>query len=282
MRHRTHPARATAVAFAGPAARRPVGGCTRFTASVVAASRIELTDKHGAEAVERGAPVPGGTRIGDRGFARAPGLRRFRKQSADQADLIVRVGWNALSLTRQDGSDFDLTTHLGTLPAKVAPHEVTLRAKAGALDPPLPLRLVTQRKISAATKAARRQKVPGPRSLATAEFMILGTSLATKGYPAEEVPMAYRLRRRVERAFKRLKSLLRMDRIPTQTERASRSWLAAHFILALCDGLGQDALASFPRRPVDAAYTPSLWRVWDITRRAADRRHRQHHSRDLL
>ena len=51
----------------------------------------------------------------------------------------------------------------------------------------------------------------------------------------------------LERAFKRLKSLLRMDRIPTQTKRASRSWLTAHLILALlCDDLGQDFLASSP------------------------------------
>ena len=51
----------------------------------------------------------------------------------------------------------------------------------------------------------------------------------------------------IELAFKRLKSLLRMDRIPTQTERASRSWLTAHLILALlCDDLGQEVLASSP------------------------------------
>ena len=72
-------------------------------------SHFELTDKHGAEAIERGAPVWGEIRIGNRNFARAPSLHRFHKQSANQADFIVRVGWNAFSLTRQDGSDFDLS-----------------------------------------------------------------------------------------------------------------------------------------------------------------------------
>jgi hypothetical protein len=48
-------------------------------------------------------------------------------------------------------------------------------------------------------------------------------------------------------AFKQLKSLLRMDRMPTHTERASQSWLTAHLILALlCDDLGQEFLASSP------------------------------------
>jgi hypothetical protein len=44
-----------------------------------------------------------------------------------------------------------------------------------------------------------------------------------------------------------LKSLLRMDRIPTQTERASRSWLTAHLMLVLvCDDLGLEFLAASP------------------------------------
>jgi hypothetical protein len=44
-----------------------------------------------------------------------------------------------------------------------------------------------------------------------------------------------------------LKTLLRMDRIPTHTERASRSWLTAHLIMALlCDDLSQDFLESSP------------------------------------
>ena len=219
-------------------------------------SDLELTGKHGAEAIERGAPIPGEIRIGDRNFARAPSLHRFREQSANQADFIVRVGWNALSLIRPDGSDFDLITHLGTLPADMAPHELMLCARVGVLDPPLPLRLIVQRKTPQATEAvrkklcseaSRKQKVLDPRSLVAAEFIILATSLPVEGYPAEEVLAVYRLRWQIELAFKRLKSLLRMDRIPTRTERASRSWLTAHLIMALlCDDLSQEFLDSSP------------------------------------
>jgi len=226
-------------------------------------SHLELTDKHGAEAIERGAPIAGEIRIGDRNFARAASLHRFRQQSANQADFIVRVGWKAFSLTRQDGSDFDLITHLGTLPADMTPHEVMLRAKVGPLDPALPLRLIIRRKTPEATAAARttlrreasrEQKVLDPRSLVAAEFMILATSLPAEGYPAEEVLAVYRLRWQIELAFKRLKSLLRMDRIPTRTEPASRSWLTAHLIMALlCDDLSQEFLESSPRR---ACLTP--------------------------
>ena len=219
-------------------------------------SHLQLTDQHGAEAIERGAPMPGEIRIGDRNFAGAASLHRFRQESATPADFIVRVGCNALSLIRPDGSEFDLITHLGTLPPDMAPHDMTLRARVGVLDPALPLRLIVQRKTPEATEAvrntlrreaSRKQRVLDPRSLIAAEFMILATSLPAESYPAKEVLAVYRLRWQIELAFKRLKSLLRMDRIPTRSDRASRSWLTAHLILALwCDDLSQEFLDPSP------------------------------------
>jgi hypothetical protein len=245
-----------------------------------AASRTWSRPTSGAKAIERGAPIPGEIRIGDRNFDRAASLHRFREEGANQADFIVRVDWNAFSLIRPDGSDFDLITHLGTLPANMAPHEVTLHARVGVLDPPLPLRLIVRRKTPETTEAARnklraeasrKQKVLDPRRLIAAEFMILATSLPAEGYPAEEVLAVYRLRWQIELAFKRLKSLLRMDRIPTRTERASRSWLTAHLILALlCDDLSQEFLESSPWRPARCHLRPlALARMGHYPARAA-------------
>jgi len=219
-------------------------------------SHLALTDRHGGEAIDRGAPVPGEIRIVDRGYARAPSLHRFRHQSDNEADFIARVGWAAFSLIDQDGADFDLINHLGQRPVAMAPHEVMVRARLGPLDPAMPLRLIIQRKTPEATEAARaklrreasrKQKVLDPRSLFAAEFIILGTSLPAEGYPADAVLSVYRLRWQIELAFKRLKSLLKMDELPTRTERASRSWLAAHLIMALlCDDISQEFLDSSP------------------------------------
>jgi Transposase DDE domain len=219
-------------------------------------SHLDLTDGHGAEAVDRGAPVAGEIRIGDRNYATAPSLHRFRQASANQADFIVRVRWSGFSLGRSDGRSFDLIDHLGTLPNDTVPHEVMVQAKAGPLDPPLPLRLIIQRKSPEATEAtrkkllseaSRKQKTLDRRSLVAAEFMILGTSLPVEGYPAAEILAVYRLRWQIELAFKRLKSLLHIDKLPTVTEHASRSWLYAHLIMALlCDDLSQEVLESFP------------------------------------
>jgi len=138
----------------------------------------------------------------------------------------------------------------------MVPHEVMVQARIGPSDPSLPLRLIIQRKSPEAaeatrkkliSEASRKQKTLDPRSLVAAEFMIVGTSLPVEGYPAEELLAVYRLRWQIELAFKRLKSLLHIDKLPTFTEDASRSWLYAHLIMALlCDDLSQEFLESSP------------------------------------
>ena len=219
-------------------------------------SHLELTDKHGAEALERGAPLAGEIRIGDRNYARAPVLRRFRAQSGGRADFIVRLGWNALRLSNPAGKPFDLIGYLQCVPPGASPHEVNMRASVGGDEPALAVRLIVQRKTPEAAEASRaalrraaskKGKALDPRSLIAAEFMILATSLPKSGYGAQAILAVYRLRWQIELAFKRLKSLLHIDKLPTWTERGSRSWLYAHLIMALlCDDLSQDFLESSP------------------------------------
>jgi hypothetical protein len=219
-------------------------------------SHLELTDAHGAEALDRGEPQPGEIRIGDRNYARAAALRRFRADGGGKADFIVRLGWNALQLTNPVGKPFDLIGYLQCLPPDESPHEVTLRTPLGHDEPALAVRLIVQRKTPEAAEAtrsalhraaARKGKALDLRSLIAAEFMILATSLPKSGYSAKAILAVYRLRWQIELAFKRLKSLLHIDKLPTWTERGSRSWLYAHLILALlCDDLSQDFLESSP------------------------------------
>ena len=81
--------------------------------------------------------------------------------------------------------------------------------------------------------------------------LVLATSLPAAGYPAEEVLAAYRLRWQIELAFKRLKSLIHIDKLPARTDLGARSWLYPHLILALlCDDLSQYFLESFPWGPI--------------------------------
>jgi hypothetical protein len=190
-------------------------------------AHLDLTNRHAGEALTRGGPQAGEIRIGDRNYARAS-VRR----------------------------PFDLIGYLQDLPPGASAHEVHLSAAIGDPEPPLPVRLIVQRKPPAAADAsrqalqraaARKGKTLDPRSLVAAEFMLLVTSLPRSGYSAPAILAAYRLRWQIELAFKRLKSLLHIDRLPTRTERGSQSWLYAHLILALlCDDLSQDVLEASP------------------------------------
>ena len=58
-------------------------------------SHLELTDKHGGEALDRGAGVEGEIRIADRGYSAAKALRRFvaSVEQAKGADYVVRLRW---------------------------------------------------------------------------------------------------------------------------------------------------------------------------------------------
>jgi hypothetical protein len=219
-------------------------------------SHLELTDKHGAESLQRGAPVPGEVRIADRNYASAAALLRLREQSNNAADFIVRVRWKSFALSTSDKKPVDLIEYLRNLPVQDRPHELLVQARAGRAQGNLPLRLIILRKTAEATEATRlalrrraprKQKVLDPRSLVAAEFLILATSLPAAPYPADEVLAAYRLRWQIELAFKRLKSLIHIDKLPTRTPAAGRSWLYAHLILALlCDDISQDFLESSP------------------------------------
>ena len=96
-------------------------------------------------------------------------------------------------------------------------------------------------------QASRKQHEIDPRSLIAAEYLVLATSLEEDEFPAEAVLAAYRLRWQIELAFKRLKSLLHIDKLRTKTEAGTRCWLYAHLIVALLgDDLSQDVLESFP------------------------------------
>ena len=107
-----------------------------------------------------------------------------------------------------------------------------------------PARLVVLRlPPSAAARAAgaqhRRQsrsradRPLQPMTLRATGYLMLITSLPAEAVPAVAVLGAYRLRWQIELAFKRLKSLLGLDRLPAKGEKLARSWLLAHLVLAL-------------------------------------------------
>lgn len=189
---------------------------------------------------------PGDLAIGDRFYAKPPGLQHVLRSGAD---FLVRVGWNSMRMVTAGGARPDLAS----IYARMAPGEtsevpvfVTGRNKGQGRKPRrlFPARLIIFRQHDAASdravRAAKRQhskKRSGmalqPMTLASARFLMVLTSLPTDMATAPDVLAAYRLRWQVELAFKRLKSGLGIDRLLARDPAMARSWLLSHLILAL-------------------------------------------------
>jgi hypothetical protein len=190
-----------------------------FDLSAGGFSHLELTDKHGGEALDRGVGIEGEIRIADRGYSAAKALRRFMASApAEAADYLVRLRWSSLRLRKPCGDKLDLIAHLQNMPSDRMIDEIDAHVE-GAGEP-MRTRIVIARKPEAAARAARERtmrdardngKRLDPRSLIAAEFVVLATSLSPNDHPGADVLALYRLRWQIELAFKRLKSLLRLD-----------------------------------------------------------------------
>src|SRR5947199_91318 len=71
------------------------------------------------------------------------------------------------------------------------------------------------RKIARNT-ARKDQRRIDPRTLEAAGYLILITSLDAKAFPPETLATLYRVRWQIELAFKRMKSILHLDRLPAK------------------------------------------------------------------
>ena len=220
---------------------------------------LELTDQHGSESFARATLAPGDVALGDRGYARPGELHAVLQRGAD---FIVRIGPANLRVLQPDGTPLVWPTLFDSVPAGDTVEQPVMVAKAGQgierCGPALfPARLIVGRLPAAAARCAERRvrrkhskcRAGGtlqPLTVQSAGFVVILTSLpATVG--AADVLAVYRLRWQVELAFKRLKSLLGLHRLPAKCPVLARSWLFAHLILALLiDDLAQDLLDSSP------------------------------------
>ncbi|MPZ21542.1 MAG: transposase, partial [Luteitalea sp.] len=85
----------------------------------------------------------------------------------------------------------------------------------------------------AVTSATKKRKRPDPRSLAAAQFVMVFTTLPATRLAAGDVLDLYRFRWQIELAFKRLKQLLKLSRLPHKDARAAQGWILAKLVVAL-------------------------------------------------
>lgn len=231
---------ATSVAKAGAQAKRDNSLWRIHSAFELPSERfdfLELTDEHGGERIDRVPVVPGEIRIGDRGYLQADRIGEVLSQGAD---VLVRASWRQARWLDDSGRSLDLLATLKKADQSGwVDQPIWLGRRQGT---PLALRLVALRKPPAAAAEARRKvrryaQREGHQlstgTLAAADWVILITSLSSESFAAADILKLYRMRWRIELAFKRLKSLIGLRSPPAQDARLAKPWLLSHLLMIL-------------------------------------------------
>jgi len=198
---------------------------------------FEVTDVHGGERLERTPMMAGDVLLADRNYLRATGVAAARKADAH---VVIRMRWTHPALLDKKGGRFDLMAKLRRWKVgRVGAWSVSLPQKGGepisarviALRLPAPL---ADKACARAEKQSRKKgKVPDPRSLVAAQFVLLFTTLPDEVLGASDVLELYRCRWQIELAFKRMKQLLQLGNLPHQDRVVARTWIMAKLVVAL-------------------------------------------------
>ena len=200
---------------------------------------LAVTALSEGERLDRLPLQPGEIRVADAGMPHAEALQRAQ---AAGAQVLVRLTWNSLRLLDGDGEPLDWLDLCAQSLAEGGLDMPVQVVKPRGRFAPLPMRLVIRPKPAEVLETARKrasraavkdQRKPDPRTLACAEHIILLTSLSPQAFPPARLGELYRVRWQIELAFKRLKSILRLNRLPAKSPGLAKAWVAAHLLLAL-------------------------------------------------
>jgi len=211
------------------------------------------TDESEGEVIDRADVVAGEIRVGDRAYLHPD---RVAKVLAKGADIVVRAKWNGARWLDAEANRLDLIALLKKARGKgVIDQPIWIK---GSAKEPIALRLVAIRKPKQARdatidKITRRARDMGrklmPETLVAAEWVIIITSLDRDEFPLPAISRLYRLRWRIEIAFKHLKSGIGLARPPSEDPRSARAHILCHLLLALLtEPLIAEHLGDSPRR----------------------------------
>ena len=197
----------------------------------------ELTDAHGGELLERTPVERGDVLLADRNYLRPRGVQHV---VAAQGHVLVRLRWSHSAMRDGDGNPFRALEHAKELRVgEVGSWPVTLSAPDGegiagrVIATKLPAPLAERAVRKTARVSNKKGKKADPRSLQAAQFVMVFTTLSETQLSAPDVLELYRSRWQIELAFKRLKQLLRLGRLPHKDPRSARSWILAKLVVAL-------------------------------------------------
>lgn len=228
-------------------------------------SFFELTDEKTGEQLDMAPVILGEIRIGDRCYLQP---ERMAKIIDAGGDLVIRAVWTNARWRDEHGKPVNLTDlmrkHAGREQFDVP---IWIACKSGRI---LAVRLVATKKSEEHILAARseiiaqarkRNKTASEDALEAAAWILLVTTLAKEEFSANDILDLYRLRWRIELAFKRLKSLIGLKAPPGKDERSAKVWILAHLLMAILAEPLVSELDLPPSPEESRLTTPGLWRI---------------------
>lgn len=184
---------------------------------------VELTDGGGGEGLARHPIEAGEVVLGDRAYATARGVHAVRTA---EAHVVVRLNPHTLRVCDENRQRISLLTKEKEVP-KVGAIEYQI------LVPIPPAKTSKSHKIWDSAKAIAwiPARAIAARTRHNDVIWILTTLDATQLPPIAAMQL-YRLRWQIELLFKRLKSLLHLDTLPSRRGPTARSWMLARFLAA--------------------------------------------------
>jgi hypothetical protein len=198
---------------------------------------VELTDERGGERLDRIPVVKGEIRLADAAHLQPDRMAHVLDQGGD---FLVRAGWRNARWLDACGGEIDIIAVLRKArDCGLIDQPIWLGRHNGE---PVGVRLVAVKKSPQAAAEARRKARRNAqregyqlskKALVAADWVILVTSLKLEEFTTEDILALYRLRWRIELAFKRLKSLVGLKGPPGFDERSAKPYVLAHLLIIL-------------------------------------------------
>lgn len=213
---------------------------------------LEVTGPEGGESYSRFKVQEREVVVGDRGYAHRSGLWSIVKSGGF---FLTRLNWQNLPLQDLQGERLDLLGALRQAPESEVIEFAVQTAPTRAI-PAMAGRLIVQRKSPEAAEESRRKILQeakkkrhtvSERTLETAAYIFVLTSVPAEFFSAAQVLELYRFRWQIEMAFKRLKEILPLRRVPVKDPDLAKTYLYANLLAALlAEDLARDFLAFSP------------------------------------
>jgi hypothetical protein len=184
---------------------------------------VELTDEHGGEGYGRHPIEPDEVVLGDRAYSTARGIYSVHNAGAK---VLARLNPHTLRVCDSDRKVIRLLSQAKKVP-KTGAIEFTILVpvppeKDSKSHKPWPLTQaiawIEVRVVAARTRSG--------------EVIWIITTLTPAQATALQILELYRLRWQIEMLFKRLKSLLHLDNLPSRRGPTARSWMLARLLAA--------------------------------------------------